>query len=194
MMKELQRQDIEQLLKELGGELEKKFRVPVQILLIGGAYMLLTLHNRETTQDIDIYPLNIPDSTQPDKQTKQFLSAVRAIAQRHGLPRNWLNDVSFNLLGGLDPQSKEVYAVYGMLEVYTPPADFILALKLFADRDKDAPDIVALLRELSISTRQQAQDILDRYIERRFQQEYRVYLTLDKWFPDLQSLEPSHMV
>jgi hypothetical protein len=71
-----------------------------------------------------------------------------------------------------------------MLEVYRPPADFMLALKLFADRDKDASDIEALMRELRIQTRPQAQVILDRYIEPRFQREYRVHLTLDKWFPN----------
>jgi hypothetical protein len=77
----------------------------------------------------------------------------------------------------------ELWAVYGMLEVYRPPASFMLALKLFADREKDAQDIEALIRELGIRTRRQAQDILDRYIEPRFQREYRVHLTLDEWFP-----------
>jgi len=179
---ELQREDITQLLQALGDELEKKFRSPIQIMIVGGAYMLLALGNRETTQDIDIYPLNIPDSTRPDKETRAFLTAVRAVAKRYGIPKNWLNDICFNLLGGISPQSMELWATYGMLEIYKPPADFILCLKLFADRDKDQPDIEALLNELNITRREQAQQILDRYIERRFQQEYRVYLTLDKWF------------
>jgi len=77
----------------------------------------------------------------------------------------------------------ELWITYGMLEIYKPPADFILALKLFADRSKDKLDIEALLSNLQVTTREQAQGILDRYIERKFQQEYRVYLTLDKWFP-----------
>jgi len=57
-----------------------------------------------------------------------------------------------------------------------------LALKLFADREKDEEDIKALMQDLRVITRPQAQGILDYYIERRFQQEYRVYLSLDKWF------------
>lgn len=182
-MKELNREDITSLLQELGAELEKKFSEPVQIMLIGGAYMILTLHNRQSTEDVDIYPLNIPDSTRPDKQTKYFLAAIREVARRHGLPRKWLNDVSFSLLGGLSPQSMELWTTYGMLQIFCPPRDFILALKLFADRRKDRPDIDALLRDLNITTREQAQAILDRYIESRFQQEYRVHLTLDTWFP-----------
>jgi len=34
-MKELQREDIELLLQELGSELGKKFKQPVQVMLIG---------------------------------------------------------------------------------------------------------------------------------------------------------------
>jgi len=122
-MDELNKQDIENLLQELGEELTTKFREPVKVMLIGGAYMILTLHNRETTQDIDIYPLNISDSQNADKNTKKFLSAVRAIAKRHGIAKDWLNDVSFNLLGGLSPGTMELWATYGMLEIYKPPAD-----------------------------------------------------------------------
>ena len=182
-MDELNRQDIENLLAELGSELATKFRAPVKVMLIGGAYMILTLHNRKTTKDVDVYPLNIPDSQNADKDTKKFLSVVRAIAKRHGIAKDWLNDVSFNLLGGLSPATMELWTTHGMLEIYKPPTDFILALKLFADRDKDKPDIEALLQNMVVTRREQAQEILDRYIEQKFQQEYRVYLTLDKWFP-----------
>jgi hypothetical protein len=182
-MDELNRQDIEKLLAELGNELATKFRAPVKVMLIGGAYMILTLHNRKTTKDVDVYPLNIPDSQNADKDTRKFLATVRAIAKRHSLAKDWLNDVSFNLLGGLSPATMELWTTYGMLEIYKPPIDFILALKLFADRSKDKPDIEALLQNLGITARDQAQDVLDRYIEQKFQQEYRVYLTLDKWFP-----------
>ena len=86
-MKELREEDIEQLLRELGDELAKKLKQPMQIMLIGGAYMILELHNRESTQDIDVYPLNFPDSTRPDKSTRNFLTAVRTVARAHGLSR-----------------------------------------------------------------------------------------------------------
>src|SRR5882762_9093482 len=106
-MDELNRQDIENLLQELGNALTTKFRQPVKVMLIGGAYMILTLHNRKTTKDIDIYPLNIPDSQNADKDTKKFMTAVRAVAKRHSMSKDWLNDVSFNLLGGLSPETME---------------------------------------------------------------------------------------
>lgn len=184
---QLQRQDIVSLLSQLGQELiKKKFRSPVKILLIGGAYMILELQNRQTTQDIDIYPLNFPDSMQPDKQTKDFQAAIRAVARQYSnMPKNWLNDVAFSLRMGSQPEESELelYASYGMLEIYRPPRPFILALKLFADRPKDRPDIAALLDDLQIRTRAQAQAILDRYYDRITQMEYRVNKTLDRLFP-----------
>jgi hypothetical protein len=42
----------------------------------------------------------------------------------------------------------------------------------------------ALIRALDVRTREQAQAIIDRYIERKAQQEYRTQMTLDDWFED----------
>ena len=51
-----------------------------------------------------------------------------------------------------------------MLEVYIAPAEYTLALKLFAGRDRDRDDTLALCRQLSIASRRQTQDVLDQYI------------------------------
>lgn len=176
-------EDIEKLLQELGEVLKKKFRQPVKIMLIGGAYMILMFQNRETTQDIDICPMSMPPSNNPNDETKKFVSAVNSIARQHRLPQKWMNDISFDIVGGISPNTIELWFTCGMLEVYRPSTDFMLALKLFADRDKDKSDIETLCNALQVTTRSQAQEVLDRYIERRFQKEYRVYLALDKWFP-----------
>ena len=51
-----------------------------------------------------------------------------------------------------------------MLDVYIPPGDYILALKLLAGRQKDWDDIYALCQHLKIRTRKQAQQLVDRFI------------------------------
>jgi hypothetical protein len=182
-MKFLQGQEIEQFLREFGDELAKKFHEPVRVMLIGGAYMILTQHNRRTTKDVDIFPLNIPVSTQASEETKNFQAAVRAVARRHGIPKDWLNDVAFSMLGGLGPEPQlTLWQTFGMLEIYLPPEDFILALKLFAYRDKDLSDIRALLEALQVTTREHAQAIADKYIYQRWQQEYKLYEALDDLF------------
>jgi hypothetical protein len=100
----MERHDIEACLRELGDELEhKKVKDPIQVMITGGAYMLLMVQNRQFTDDIDFFPLNFELSTQPSKQTKAFQSAARAVAKRHGLPRDWINDISATMLGGLGP-------------------------------------------------------------------------------------------
>src|ERR687887_1648839 len=164
-MADLQREIIEQLFAELGDELARRFKTPVKIMLIGGAYMLLTQQNRETTQDVDIFPLNIPNLSDQTRESKQFRAGVKAIARRHGYRGDWLNGVAFDMIGGLGPDPQlTLWKQYNILEVYIPPEEYILALKIFAYREKDMQDIATLLTKLHIVERKQLQDILDMYI------------------------------
>lgn len=181
----MERQDIKALLQELGDELEqKKVKDPVQVMIIGGAFMLLQIQNRPFTEDIDFFPLNFGLSTEPSKETKAFQSASRAVAKRHGLPKDWINDVSATMLGGLGPDPElQLWATFNKLLVYLPNLSYILAMKLFAGRPKDMEDIEALCKQLDVTTRAQAQAILDMYVYPRWQKEYRVELTLKQMFP-----------
>ncbi len=71
-----------------------------------------------------------------------------------------------------------------MLEVYVPPAEYILALKLLAGRQKDRDDIYALCQQLKIRTRKQAQRLVDRYIlDKQIQQMNDLDDTLNLFFP-----------
>ena len=53
---------------------------------------------------------------------------------------------------------------YGKLEVFFPPKEYILALKLLAGRRKDRDDILALCQQLQIQTQEQAKALVDHYI------------------------------
>jgi hypothetical protein len=65
----MERQNIEACLRELGDELEhKRVKDPIQVMITGGAYMLLMVQNRQFTEDIDFFPLNFELSTQPSKE------------------------------------------------------------------------------------------------------------------------------
>ncbi|MBV9020391.1 MAG: hypothetical protein JOZ71_06715 [Ktedonobacteraceae bacterium] len=60
----MQAQDIETYLADLGQELQNQgVRQPVCILMIGGAFMLTQIHNRPTTNDIDVLLKDIDDAT-----------------------------------------------------------------------------------------------------------------------------------
>ena len=79
--------------------------------------------------------------------------------------------------------SGTLWRVYSVLEVYLPPAEFILALKLMAGRQKDVADIEALSQQLEIQTRRQAQSLVDRYIpDKQLQQFSDLDRTLHDFF------------
>ncbi|MBE3560766.1 MAG: hypothetical protein IMW89_16325 [Ktedonobacteraceae bacterium] len=178
-------QDIYQLLTELGSELEHLgLDDTLEIMMIGGAYMLTHLQNRDFTEDIDIFPLNFQITSSTSKVTKTVQKAIRAVAKRYGLRKDWMNDVAASMLGGLGPEPElELWMTSGKLRVYVPSSEYILAMKLFADREKDGDDIEALCQQLRVETRDQAQAILDRYVYQRWQIEYNVRRTLEKRFP-----------
>jgi hypothetical protein len=184
--KDLQQSEIERLLQDLGSELAARGVPSVQVLIVGGAYMLLNIGNRPTTQDIDIFPLNFASSANPDAQTKTILTAIRAVAKRNGLKREWFNDAAFGILGELQPSPEQLHLwrSYGALDIYMPPAEFIFAVKVFGYRDRDFNDVQALIQKLDVQTREQAQAIIDRYIARDAQREYRTQVTLDDLFED----------
>lgn len=180
----MQAKDIETYLAQLGQELaERGVRQPVRVLLIGGAFMLLQVKNRRTTDDVDVFFKDIADtSTSPLYQ--QCKSAVRAIAARNKLKGNWLNDMMGDALRetACVPEGT-LWRTYGVIEVYLPPKEYILALKLMAGRQKDRKDILALCQELKVQTREQAQNLIDLYQpDKELQQLSDLDETLDEFF------------
>ena len=76
------REEIEKYLRMLGDELLKR-QLTGEIIIVGGAFMLLALQNRETTRDIDAYFVTEPAAIR---------DAARVVADREGLASDWLND------------------------------------------------------------------------------------------------------
>lgn len=176
-------QEIETYLRALDEELEKRrIRKPVRLVVVGGVYMVSLLKNRPSTKDIDVVPLDFPDTTQPNKETKIFRSAVNAVAKMYRIRRDWMNDVVAAFSPDLDPLSVTLWREYTNLHVYVPPAEYILALKLLAGRERDEEDILALCELLNIQEREQAQAIVDCYAELHWQEECCLQSTLDNLF------------
>jgi hypothetical protein len=175
--------EIEKYLQALDEELEERtIQKPVRLAVVGGVYMVCLVGNRLSTKDIDVVPLSFPDTMNPDQDTRAFQTAIRAVARKHGLKQNWMNDVVASFAPNPDPQWLTVWREFPNLIVYTPDAEFILALKLLSGRDKDEEDITALCEQLQIETTEQAQALVDRYAERRWQEECRLAATLDILF------------
>lgn len=180
----MQAQEIEEYLAQLGQELgDRGVQQPVRMLLIGGAFMLLQVQNRLTTDDVDVVLKDIED-TSISLLYQQLNSAIQAIARRHGLKGNWLNDMMGDALrdnGDIPPGT--LWRTYGVIELYLPPKEYILALKLMAGRTKDRADIRALCQLLNIHDRQQAQSLVDLYVpDKQLQELSDLDDTLEEFF------------
>ena len=180
----MQKQQIEQYLSELGQELASLgIQQPVRILVIGGTFMLEQVGNRSITEDIDVFFKDIQDRR--NSHLYQTVSQiVKELGARHNLREDWLNDGFSHMLrtiGGI-PEGT-FWKNYGVLEVFFPPAGYVLALKLLGYRDKDRTDIEALCRILHIQTRQQAQAIVHQYVPNTEAHEvFNLAQTLDELF------------
>jgi hypothetical protein len=157
--------EIEAYLTELGQVLAQQgVYQPVRLLMVGGAYMVTQTGNRPATKDVDVLLVDMPDPT-ASPLYGPVQAAVRAVAAKHGLPANWLNDVIGDALRNYGPIPPGIlWRAFGPLEVYIPPADYIFALKVLAGRPGDLTDAQALARQLGLLTRAQARRIVEAYI------------------------------
>ncbi len=136
------------------------------------------------TNDIDVLLKDIDDTTTSSLYAT-FKAAVRTVSGRNQIPGTWINDLIGDFLRDLGtvPQGS-LWRRYAMLEVYVPPGEYILALKLLAGRQKDRDDIDALCQQLRIRTPEQARQLVDRYIpNKQVQQINNLDDTLNFFFP-----------
>src|SRR5436190_20397817 len=167
----MQAQDIEMHLADLGQELHNMgISSPVRILMVGGAFMLTQMHSMRMTNDVDVLLKDI-DDPRTSPQYRVFKAAVRAVANRRQIPNTWMNDLIGDFLRDLGTVPNGIlWRTYAVLEVYVPEAEYILALKLLAGRQKDREDIRLLCQQIHIQSRNQAQQLVDRYVPKKTQQ------------------------
>jgi hypothetical protein len=145
--------DIQKYLRLLGEELQKQ-QVTGEILLAGGAVMLLKVQNREVTKDIDAYF--------PPGQANVIREAAKVVAEREGLPEYWINEGVKGFFYTQPPA--EQWAEYPGLRVYTTSLDYLFAMKLVAGRPQDIDDVKALAKELNLSNAQEAITVVEKYV------------------------------
>ena len=171
-------------LADLGQELHNMgISSPVRILMVGGAFMLTQMHSMRMTNDVDVLLKDI-DDPRTSPQYRVFKAAVRAVANRRQIPNTWMNDLIGDFLRDLGTVPNGIlWRTYAVLEVYVPEAEYILALKLLAGRQKDREDIRLLCQQIHIQSRNQAQQLVDRYVPKKTQQVNELDDTLSDLFP-----------
>jgi hypothetical protein len=87
-------------------------------------------------------------------------NVLARIAEREGLPRDWLNDSVKGFVGANAPV--EEFRSLGNLLIQTVSAEYLLAMKMMSARygEKDSDDIFFLMNKLEITTVERATEIL----------------------------------
>lgn len=151
----MNREDITKYLRLLGEELLAR-GVTGEIVVAGGAFMLLVIQNRDTTKDVDAYFAAEPQAIR---------DAARVIAEREGLSPDWLNDGVKGFFYETPPV--QAWADFPGLRVYMVSPEYAFALKSIAGRPEDISDLRALAASMGISSADQALDIVARYVPPR---------------------------
>src|SRR6185312_13642276 len=108
------------------GQLAIESGIRIELLLIGGALMVLRFRARESTRDVDVAILAPADA-------QKVRDLARRVAEEYGWPDDWLNDGAKGYLVGLS--SGPIVISAPGIEVRSPDTVQLLAMKLSAWRD-----------------------------------------------------------
>ena len=150
----LTKQEITEALQRLG-ELTEQQGDHIELLLMGGAVMVLMYDARVSTRDVDALVLS-------PQEAHTIRELVKQVAQERDLPEDWLNDGAKGYLVGLS-QGPIIFTAPG-IDVRIPAVTQLLAMKLSAWRDDvDIEDARRLLRELT-GEREQVWEAIEPYL------------------------------
>ena len=152
--------NLEYYLKELAKEYKKRGRgSPAEMILIGGASVLINYGFREMTYDIDA-----------DYDTASIMKeAINAVGDKFDLPNGWVN-TDFKKTASYSPkivQYSEYYKTFSnVLQIRTVRAEYLVAMKLVSGRryKKDLSDIAGILYEQQKAGKPLSYEMIDRAI------------------------------
>lgn len=141
------KENLDECLKELAKEFRKRNgkKMPAEIILIGGASILINYGFREMTYDMDAIV----------KDSGTMKDAINSVGDRLGLPVGWLN-TDFIHTSSYTPRletfSKYYKTFANILQIRTISAEYLVAMKLMAGRQykNDLSDIVGIIYEHGI--------------------------------------------
>ena len=137
------KENLDMYLKELAKEYKKRNKnVPAELILVGGASVLINYGFREMTTDIDAIIM----------AERAMKETINAVGDKFGLPNGWINTdfTKTNSYSNKLIEHSVHYRTYSnIVDIRTIKAEYLIAMKLMAGRKykKDLSDIVGILNE-----------------------------------------------
>lgn len=138
------KENLDTYLKELAKEFRKinGKSMPAEIILIGGAAILVNYGFRDMTTDVDAII----------HAASSMKDAINRVGDKYELPNGWLN-TDFMRTSSYSPKLNEVSVHYktfsNVLEIRTISSEYLIAMKLRSGRKykNDLSDIIGILAE-----------------------------------------------
>ncbi|MBI5651194.1 MAG: hypothetical protein HZC40_12230 [Chloroflexi bacterium] len=131
-------------------DLDSQVTSPFDLIVIGGAAMILHFAAPRATRDIDALVLQ--------GDIAELRRAIQFVAHARGLPENWLSDAAKGFAGILpsDFQTRLSSFDFGLkhLRIYFLGRPEQAAMKIIALREQDLEDLEILLPQMSESEKQ----------------------------------------
>lgn len=138
------KENLDFCLKELGKEFRKQngTSMPAEIILVGGASVLINYGFRDATYDIDAVIM----------ASSVMKNAINRVGEKLGLPHGWLN-MDFSKTKSYSRKLIEFSVYYktfsNILTVRTIAAEYLISMKLMSGRQykNDLSDVIGILWE-----------------------------------------------
>ncbi|MFZ1465994.1 MAG: DUF6036 family nucleotidyltransferase [Anaerolineae bacterium] len=135
--------DESELLATLG-QLDTRLTTAFDVVIVGGAAMILHFGASRATRDVDVIVLR--------GNLRQLRRAVAAVAVEAGLPEDWLNDGAKGFVGLLPPdfrtRLRPLEYPFKHLRLYALSLPDQVVLKIIALRAQDLEDLALLLPQV----------------------------------------------
>ncbi|HIJ82633.1 MAG TPA: hypothetical protein HPQ00_00325 [Magnetococcales bacterium] len=124
-----------------------------EILIFGGAAMILAFDARPATKDVDAI----------FKPKTAMIDAIKRIAEELHLPEDWLNDA----VKGFTSSRGDTRLLFGLpnLAIYVPTTEYLLAMKALSARvdSADKDDFIFLVEKLGLKSVASVFCIVEKY-------------------------------
>lgn len=185
------KENLDSYLKELAKKIRKinGNKMPAEIILIGGASVLINYGFREMTYDMDAII----------QASSSMKDAINSVGDRMGLPNGWLN-TDFMKTTSYTPKliqySKYYKTFSNVLRIRTVSAEYLVVMKLMAGRQykNDLSDVVGILLEQEKSQQQICLEDIKKAAEKlyggydKLSEESRIFIETVYQNPDLTQL------